>query len=327
MSIALGLAAALCSAAPADAPTESHPATVHIGLQIRNLAGIDEVKERWEVSGTIIASWRDPSLTYRPRNALDRDRDVARSTWRPVLVFRNEIQQTKFTNPDIYTLPNGTVIYTQDFNAVLSTDLDLRRFPFDAESLPIVVEPGGEDTERVVLQFDPKLSAVAKAHYAELAQWKTVALTAHTDTESLAERATRAIAITLRIQRNSGPYIWKFIVPLVLLVIISWVSFWLSHEEFTTKDQLSAAIATLLVVVAYNLVASNQLPKTSYITYIDALLFVSFLFVIIAIGFIVAIHLQRKSQGRALRLRRIAGVALPLSFLLAQALLIASFKI
>jgi hypothetical protein len=242
-------------------------------------------------------------------------------------VFRNEVQQSKFTNPDIYVEPNGTVIYTQDFSAVLSTDLDLRRFPFDSESLPAIVEPGGEDAERVVLQFDSKLSNVAKARYAELAQWKTIALTGHPDTESLADRKTRGIAFTLQVQRNSGPYVWKFIVPLILLVMISWVSFWLSHEEFTTKDQLSAAIATLLIVVAYNLVASNQLPKTNYVTYIDAMLLASFVFVIIAIGLIVLIHHQRKSQGRALQLRRIAGIALPVSFLLTQALLIVSFRI
>jgi hypothetical protein len=324
VSAAFGSAGALRSAAAA--PTESHPALVGVGLQISNLAGLDEVKERWEVAGTIVLSWRDPSLAYRPLNRADRNREVARTTWRPTLMFRNEVAQTQFKNPDIYAEPDGTLIYTQDFNAVLSTDLDLRRFPFDRESLPIVIEPAGEDAERVVLRYNANFSSVPKARYAELAQWKTVALTGRPDTESLAERSIRGIAFSLEVQRNSRPYIWKFIVPLVLLVIVSWVSFWLSHEEFATKDQLSAAIATLLIIVAFNLVASNQLPKTNYVTYIDALLFASFLFVVIAIGFIVAIHLQR-THGRALQLRRIAGIALPLSFLVTQALLIVSYKI
>lgn len=322
-----GIAGSVRGVATAAAPSESHPALVRVALQIHNLGGVDEVKERWEVAGTVIARWRDSSLAYRSHGPDDRDRDVAKSIWRPALVFRNEIQQTRFTNPDVYVQPNGTVVYTQDFTAVLATALDLRKFPFDSESLPIIVEPAGEDAQRAVLQFDPSLSAVSKARYAELAQWKTISLTGHTDTESLAARNIRGIAFTFEVQRNSRPYVWKFIVPLILLVIISWVSFWLSHEEFTTKDQLSAAIATLLIVVAYNLVASNQLPKTSYITYIDALLVVSFVFVIIAIGFIVGIHLQRKSQARTLLARRIAGVALPLAFLVTQGLLIVLFRI
>jgi len=321
------IAGAVHGVARAVTPTESHPVRVRVGVQIRNLAGVDEVKERWEVAGTLLASWRDASLAYRPHNPGDRDRDVAKNVWRPTLVFRNEAQRSIFSNPDIFVEPNGTVVYTQDFNAVLSTDLDLRRFPFDSESLPIIAEPSGEDAERVVLEFDPKLSAAPKARYAELAQWKIIALSGHPDTESLANRSIRGIAFTFQVRRNSAPYVWKFIVPLILLVIISWVSFWLSHEEFTTKDQLSAAIATLLIVVAFNLVASGQLPKTNYITYIDALLFVSFLFVIIAIGFIVAIHLQRRSPPRALRIRRIAGIALPVSFVLTQIVLAAWFRL
>lgn len=327
MCAVFGFAAAAGSVASALAPTESHPARVRVGLQIRNLADIDEVRERWSATGTIVASWREPSLAYRPRYAADRNRDVARSMWRPMLAFRNEIDQAKFKNADMYVEPDGTIVYTQDFSAILSTELDLRRFPFDSESLPVVVEPAGEDTERVLLQFDPKFTSAPKARYAELAQWKTLSLTGQPETEVLAERSAHGIAFTLKVQRNSRPYVWKFIVPLILLVIISWVSFWLSYEEFTTKDQLSAAIATLLIVVAFNLVASNQLPKTNYITYIDALLFVSFLFVIIAIGFIVAIHLQRKKPDRAVFLRRIAGIALPLSFIVTQLLLIASFHI
>jgi hypothetical protein len=321
----------LCTATAAfgcarAAPTESRPARVQVGLQIRNLGGLDEFKERWDVAGTLIASWRDPALSYRPRNRGDRDREVAKSTWRPVLTFRNEIDQTKFKNPDIYTEPDGTVIYTQDFNSALSTELDLRKFPFDAQRLPIVVEPAGEDSQRVVLQFDRKLSAVPKARYADLSQWTTIGLTARPDTASLADRSTRGIAFTLAVRRNSRPYIWKFILPLILLVVVSWVTFWLSAEEFKTKDQLNAATATLLIVVAYNLVASNQLPKTNYVTYIDAFLIVSFTFVIIAIGFIVAMHLQ-KSQDRALKVRRIAAVTLPVSFLLAQVLLFVSFSV
>jgi hypothetical protein len=49
--------------------------------------------------------------------------------------------------------------------------------------------------------------------------------------------------------------------------------------------------------------------------------------VVISIGFIVAIHLQRKAPQRAVLLRRVAGAVLPLSFLLTQALLLVSFRI
>jgi hypothetical protein len=118
-------------------------------------------------------------------------------------------------------------------------------------------------------------------------------------------------------------------VPLLLLVIISWVTFWLSHEEFRTKDQLTSAVSTLLIIVAFNITASSLLPKTDYITYIDALLFTSFAFVVISIGTIVGTHLLQinHSQQSALTVRRIAGYVLPIGFIITQAVLFFEFHI
>jgi hypothetical protein len=107
------------------------------------------------------------------------------------------------------------------------------------------------------------------------------------------------------------------------------VTFWLSHEEFKTRDQLQSAVATLLIVVAFNITITNLLPRTEYITYIDALLFTCFIFVIIAIGAIVATHLLQlnHSEQTALRVRRLSGIVLPVAFLIAQVVLFLQFKI
>src|SRR5581483_4715005 len=123
--------------------------------------------------------------------------------------------------------------------------------------------------------------------------------------------------------------IYKFIIPLLLLVIISWVTFWLSHEEFKTKDQLGSAVSTLLIIVAFNITASSILPRTDYITYIYALLFSCFAFVIVSIVFIVGTHLLQvnHSERRALAVRRLAGVLLPLSFVVTQVILFFKFHV
>jgi hypothetical protein len=313
----------------AEAPAPSLPVIVRVAIRLHNLAGIDEVKEQWQVTGSLIASWRDRSLAYKPRSSMDVHRDLRRSAWRPTLGFRNEVTPAVFKGVDIYVEPNGTVVYWQDFSATLSTDLDLRRFPFDDESLPIVVEPLGDDAEHAILRFDPELTTVPRARYAGLAQWRVVALNARPYQETAALRSVRGVVFDLQLTRNPASYVWKFIIPLILLVIVSWVSFWLSHKEFTTKDQLGTAVSTLLIVVAFNFVLGNQLPRTSYITYIDALLITSFIFVVISIGFIVATNLlaAKKSEEQALQLRRMAGIALPVLFLITQAILFVSFRI
>lgn len=330
----IALAACACelgvpSFAEAAAPTQSHPTVVHIGLVIRNLAAIDEVKENWQMTGLLIAKWRDPSIRFRSSGRSDRYRDLPPTTWKPNLEFANEVTPTNFRFVDLYARPDGTVVYAQAFNATLATDLDLRRFPFDTQFLPAVVQARGEDVDRTVLQSDPESVLLPKEAYAGLSQWAPFSLGERLGTVEGSAGNARSVEFRLKVRRNPKSYILKFMVPLVLLVIISWVTFWLSHEEFKTKDQLQSAVATLLIIVAYNITVNNFLPRTDYITYIDGLLFTCFAFVIIAIATIVAIHLLQinHSESRALGVRRIAGLALPVAFVLTQALLFFAFYV
>jgi Neurotransmitter-gated ion-channel ligand binding domain/Neurotransmitter-gated ion-channel transmembrane region len=309
-------------------PTPERPIVVHVGLAIRNLAAIDDVKESWQVTGLLIAKWKDLRLRYRP-NGREHYHDLPDSAWKPSFEFANEITPTNFGFVDLYAQPDGTVVYTETFNASLSTSLDLRRFPFDSQLLPLVVQARGDDLDSTILKTDPADSPLPNRAYAGLAQWIPLALTERLGT--VAGSASRAsdVEFALKVRRNPKSYIWKFIVPLLLLVIISWVTFWLSHEEFKTKDQLQSAVSTLLIVVAFNITASSVLPRTEYVTYIDALLFTCFAFVVISIGTIVMTHLLQinHSVERALPVRRFAGLVLPVAFLIAQVALFLAFHI
>jgi hypothetical protein len=311
------------------APSEPRPTVVHVGLVIRNLTAIDEVKENWQLTGLLIAKWSNARFRYRSSLRGQHYRDLPSTIWKPSFEVTNEVTPTNLRFVDLYARPDGTVVYAQAFNATLSTDLDLRRFPFDVQLLPLVVQARGDDLDRTILTSDPQDSQLPPQGYAGLAQWVPLSLTERLGT--VAGSASRAtdVEFALKVQRKPKSYILKFIVPLLLLVIISWVTFWLSHEEFKTKDQLQSAVSTLLIIVAFNITASSLLPRTDYITYIDALLFTCFAFVIIAIATIVGTHLLQinHSEQRALLVRRVAGVALPVAFIIAQAVLFVTFHI
>lgn len=310
-------------------PTTERPRPVHVGLVIRNIIAIDEVKETWQVNGLLITKWNDPTLRYRPRGREQLSRDLPKTMWKPDFELTNEATPTTFHFVDLFVVPNGTVTYTQRFSATLSTSSDLRRFPFDTQVLPLVVQASGDDLDVTILRPDRRASALSRRTYVGLAQWAVVSLTERLGTVAGTARRVNDIEFDLKVQRNPRSYVFKFIVPLLLLVMISWVTFWLSPEEFKARDQLQSAVATLLIVVAFNITVSNLLPRTEYITYIDALLFTCFIFVIIAIGAIVATHMlqMRHSDQLALRVRRFSGVALPIAFLIAQATLLIAFHI
>jgi hypothetical protein len=316
-------------ASAAASPVQVRPTVVHVGLVIRNLTAIDEVKENWQLTGLLVAKWSDPSLRYRPSARGELYRDLPVTIWKPSFEFANEVTLTNFRFVDLYAQPDGTIVYAQAFNATLSTDLDLRRFPFDSQLLLLVVQARGDDLDRTILRSDRQDSTLPQQAYSSLSQWSPVSLSERLGTVAGTASHASDVEFRLDVRRNPRSYILKFILPLLLLVIISWVTFWLSHEEFKTKDQLQSAVATLLIVVAFNITVSNLLPRTDYITYIDALLFTCFGFVIVAIATIVLTHLLQlhHSEQRALLVRRIAGVALPAAFIVTQVVLFFAFHV
>lgn len=317
------------AAAEGTTPTQARPTVVRVGIVLRNVVAIDELKESWQVTGLLIAKWNDPRLRYRLARQRHIYRDLPANMWKPEFEFINEDEPTNFHFEDFYAKPDGTVVYTQSFNATLSANLDLRRFPFDSQVLPVVVQAAGDDLDRTILKPDIQDSAALPKPSYGVSQWAPFSLSARLRTDAESVSRANDVEFSLKVRRNPRPYILKFIVPLLLLVIISWITFWLSHEEFQTKDQLGSAVATLLIVVAFDITASAFLPKTDYITYIDALDFTCFIWVVIAIGAIVGIHLLqlKRSEQSALFVRRLAGFVLPVTFVIAQAALFFKFHI
>jgi hypothetical protein len=311
------------------APTTERPAVVRVGITVRNLIAIDEVKETWQLAGLLESRWQDPRLRFHSKWAGAVFRDLPATLWKPDLEFANEVVPTNFRFVDFYALPDGTVEYAQAFTATLSTSLDLRRFPFDSQALPLIVQASGDDLDRTILKPDREHIALPKRSYVRLSQWSPLSVSDRMETVAGSASHASAVDFDLNVRRSPNSYVFKFIVPLLLLVIISWVTFWLSHEEFKTKDQLSSAISTLLIIVAFNVTASLLLPKTEYVTYIDALLFACFIFVMISIATVVGTHFVQagRSQEAALRVRRLAGIALPVAFVVTQVVLFLEFHI
>ncbi len=259
--VASSLAPLPALAQPTRRPQASRSLPVTVQLHIDNLVSVDEQRETWQLTGELTERWKEPKLAYIQRAPGNQHRDLPHApSWEPHLGFTNEATPASLTPIDRYVRPDGTVVNVARFNVTLSTQLDLRRFPFDEQRLPIVLEPQGHDADRVVLSADIRHSSLEKARYVELSQWRMPALSARAVTRQNGDYPVNSLVFTVTVHRGSNSYVWKYLIPLFLIVLLSWVSFWLSHEEFKTKDQLGTLVSTLLIIVAFNITAHRLAP-------------------------------------------------------------------
>src|SRR6202049_4555217 len=200
--------------------------TVQVGVRIHDLNEVDELHERWDVSGTLITSWMEPKLKYRANSRFEDHRDVSANALQiPSVGFANAIDIPTFHRVDLFVRPNGRAFKVDNFRALLSTHLNLRHFPFDTENLPLIVVPLGHDVDHIMLIPDVAQSQLMDASYSGLSQWRFLGLAIHPYTESYFGNAENGVKFDLQVQRNSQSYVWKFIIPLCLIVVISWISF------------------------------------------------------------------------------------------------------
>ena len=82
--------------------------------------------------------------------------------------------------------------------------------------------------------------------------------------------------IILDLERNSSYYLFKILVPIFLILLISGSVFWI--VPFEVESRLTVTIVCLLALIAYNFVVDNDLPKLAYLTIMDTIILISYVF-------------------------------------------------
>jgi hypothetical protein len=85
-----------------------------------------------------------------------------------------------------------------------------------------------------------------------------------------------ALNIILEIERESSYYVYKIILPIVLILMVCWSVMWITPKELEAR--LTVTIVCLLSLIAYNFVIDSEIPKLEYLTIMDWIIFTSYIF-------------------------------------------------
>ncbi len=118
--------------------------------------------------------------------------------------------------------------------------------------------------------------------------------------------------------RKVEHYILKVILPLILIVMMSWAVFWI--DPATSNSQISIAVTSMLTLIAYRFAVDSQLPRLPYMTRLDGLFLTSTLLVFFSlIEVLVTTILDNKQQTeRAKKIDRYCRAIFPAIFAVAS---------
>jgi len=155
--------------------------------------------------------------------------------------------------------------------AVLTTEPDLSRYPFDRHTLPIKIEPVSRNEREMILVTDPATSGLDPE--ADLPGWTL------TGTGSLVTNNSylpgeipysRAVFI-YGVVRDTTSTILKFFLPLMLIIIVS-----LSSLMMRISSRLGLNASMFLAAVLIHWRMADAIPLVAYATFLDLFMILTY---------------------------------------------------
>jgi hypothetical protein len=342
IAVGIGLLVCCCrSAAASSAPagvedgvnpllnppvTDGNRLPVAIQMRVINISDIDEVTQRFKMVGYLIAHWNDPRLAFIPQAAWEKFRTyTVDQIWHPRFDFINAVVPHSAYDVTFRVFPDGTVRYFERSSAELSNTFRLRTFPFDAQTLEVLVHPTVANESFVDLTTEPGVDAMTAEPrvYESLPQWQITQMsTAVERVPGIHGESVNEVRFTIAIARHFNFYIWKVFLPLLLMVVLSWTVFWIDPRELSSQVQIS--ITTILTVIAFAFAIQANLPKVPYLTFIDVFFLICYLFVFATAIELTAVHLagRRGHEARVRRLSTAIRIILPAAFALVNLIMV-----
>ena len=277
---------------------DGEPMIVYIAFGIIDIYDINDGKQNLSLNLVGKIRWNDTRLTHAGPGSIKRKLN---EIWYPDLIVPS-IQQSALNIPRYAEIfPNGDVVYRVATTAVFSSPMKLHDYPFDRQifRFPIVAD---YNIEELLLLPDPE-SPSYMVDELTVADWDIKNFGVASSEESLNRyKVTSQFEFYFEAVRRSEFIVLTFIIPLMLIVGMSWVVFWIDPLEI--RSQFSVSVTTVLTLIAYHISLGSRLPEIPYLTRMDIFIFSSTIIVFASLlEVVVTSHLA--STGRASRGRQI----------------------
>ena len=264
-------------------PNPAGPVIADLGLHIVELTKVDEVTNTFNIEGFMDLVWCDPRMAYEVENGeelserillKDKAQALLNEIWWPAVTIANQVNARNIENQELVLLSDGTIEYKEKFSAELEAHYDLKEFPFDRQKLEIEIESFAWHDDELIFKMNEE--KIGFSNDFEIAEWHIENVESKIESvKDLQDRATFSeFLMEIEVVRKYDYYLWKIIIPLILLVIISWSVFLMIGEKLA--DRLRFSMIGILTIVSFQFIISDILPRVSYFTLMDSFLSISF---------------------------------------------------
>ncbi|KAH8420476.1 hypothetical protein KR009_010796 [Drosophila setifemur] len=256
------------------------PVDVYMRAYVYFMQNLEAHDLQFKIYALLQLRYLDPRLNFRNvspkrKQPILGEQTLRDTLWMPHIFLANERDSSilGLTEKDILTSisPDGTVIVSNRIKASLYCWLNLKKFPFDEQHCSTILESWMYNTSELVLHWEQKrpITFDSGLHLTEFViqrSWFNETVI-NADLSDLRHGAFAgnysSLSFTVHLTRVVGFYLMDYFLPSMLIVAISWVSFWLQADQ--APPRITLGTSTLLTFITLASAQGKTLPKVSYI--------------------------------------------------------------
>ncbi|EFX89617.1 hypothetical protein DAPPUDRAFT_190742 [Daphnia pulex] len=254
------------------------PTIVKSNILVRSMGPFSEHRMDYSMDCYFRQSWQDRRLSFNgPIETLSLSIKMLEGIWKPDTFIYNGKKSYLHT----ITTPNkllrinkdGSILYSVRLTIKAKCSMDLREFPMDHQSCPLILGSYSYDEEDLLYVWDED-QGVKFLGDVELSQFDLISSPYRNASISRKRGLYSVLQVSFNLRRKQGYFLIQVYVPCILIVVLSWVSFWLNREA--TSDRINLGITTVLTLSTLAMDTRTDLPKVHYATALDWFILITF---------------------------------------------------
>ena len=232
--------------------------------------------ERWKKLNSV-----DPTYGLIFENLIKEERQLRFSEFYLKPIWDFKLKENPKDDRDDYVIKDGSELtYKSKSVYKIKNEFNLQNFPFDKQTLRIFLR----QDETPILEDRFLVSSYTMRKAEEFKDLNTIQGWNITNVEMnykifnhlLKEKYFDGFELVFEIERKSRYYVFKIILPIILILIVCWSAVWIKPKDLESK--LTITIVCLLSLIAYNFVIDKDLPKLEYLTVMDYIILISYIY-------------------------------------------------
>ncbi|CAO2632097.1 Gamma-aminobutyric acid receptor subunit rho-3 [Lemmus lemmus] len=232
--------------------------------------------------------WKDERLAFASttNKSMTFDHRLIQKIWVPDIFFvhskRSFIHDTTVENIMLRVHPDGNVLFSLRITVSAMCLMDFSRFPLDTQNCSLELESYAYNEEDLMLYWKHGNKSLNTEEHISLSQFFIEEFSA---SSGLAFYSSTGwyyrLFINFVLRRHIFFFVLQTYFPAMLMVMLSWVSFWIDLRAVPAR--VSLGITTVLTMSTIVTGVNASMPQVSYVKAVDVYMWVSSLFVFLSV--------------------------------------------